>query len=432
MIKIQNTNKIMLSLFNVVKSEGDKTWVYNTLSSAFIEISTQAWNSLSSSNDRELLDTLKRQGIIVDDNQTEINKYRYIYYKKLFDNRTLSVTIAPTMQCNFGCPYCFEGTHKTMPKMQEEVIAALTTFLIKHSEDKKLSINWFGGEPLLAFDVICRICDTLNEHNVEFTSSMVTNGSLLTEDKTDHLDSLHLNHLQITLDGTAESHDKRRFYKGGLPSFNNIIANIDCLIRKTSIPLVIQVGVDNTNLHAYEDVYEYVSNRYKEALEKKRIIVGCNNIQNRTGFDCTGTCLTDRQLYDKRVRATEDGLYPELMAKLPGMSLPCMYRRTNQPAIDPQGNIYHCLEHLGMTGKSIGNICKGTMSFSKIADMAFMGDPFDDNECRQCNVLPVCGGGCPQDILACNDRKHKTYCSYHKQFLADMLPYLYKRFIKEQ
>lgn len=54
------------------------------------------------------------------------------------------------------------------------------------------------------------------------------------------------------------------------------------------------------------------------------------------------------------------------------------------------------------------------MSFAKISGMAFMGDPFDDEECRKCNVLPVCGGGCPQDIMQCKDRNNKTYCSSHK------------------
>ena len=420
---------VILSRFNVVKTTGADTWVFNTLTSAFVKLSTDIWNSLSSIEDKELLDVLARQGIIVKDSNTELNEYQYIFYKKLFDNKNLAVTIAPTMQCNFGCPYCFEGDHKTMPKMSEPVTAALEEYLIKQSETKDISINWFGGEPLLAFDVICKICDSLESNGVDFVSSMVTNGSLLSIEKIKKLEKLRLNHFQITLDGVAEKHDSRRFYKGGFPSFDTIIANIGNLLDNTALSIVIQVGVDNTNPQAYEEVYEFIDKRFPDTIPSGRIIIGCNNIQDRTGFDCTGNCMTDSQLYNRRITAIEQGSYPELMGKLPGHSLPCMYRRTNQPAIDPEGNIYHCLEHLGNPCFRVGNICDGTMSFSRIADMAFMGNPFDDEECRHCNVLPVCGGGCPQDIQRCADHKHKTYCSSHKHYLADMLPYLYKRFV---
>lgn len=419
------------SQFNVIKCKGNETWVFNTLTSAFIKIDTQTWESLSSCQDKDLLDMLVRQGIMVTDNKAELDKYRYIYYNRLFDNRTLAVTITPTMMCNFGCPYCFEGSHKTMPKMTEEVIVAVGKYIIEQSKKKTILINWFGGEPLLAFDVICEICDKLNEAHVEFCSSMVTNGSLLNEEKIRNLHKLNINHLQITLDGTAESHNSKRYYKGGRPSFDDIISNIANLLRMTSLKIVIQVGVDNNNPHAYEDVHAFIEQRFPEAMKEGRIVIGCNNIQNRTGFDCTGTCLTDEQLYQKEKKAIEEHSYPALMGKLPSLSLPCMYRKTNQPAIDPEGNIYHCLEHLGVPSYSVGNVCSGKMSFAKISGMAFMGDPFDDEECRKCNVLPVCGGGCPQDIMQCKNRNNKTYCSSHKKYLSEMLPYLYKRFIEK-
>lgn len=422
----------LLSQYNVVKTIGEDTWVFNTLTSAFVKLSTNAWSCLPSTEDKQLLCALERQGIVVEDHKVELDKYRYIYYKKLFDNHVLAVTIAPTMQCNFGCTYCFEGEHKTMPKMQATVAEAVAAYIIKQSESKEITINWFGGEPLLAFDVICQICDRLNAYNVDFSSSMVTNGSLLDTTKIAQLSKLHLTHLQITLDGTAHSHNNRRFYKGGRSSFDDIIRNIGNVLSLTSLRIVIQVGVDNTNLTAFEDVHRYIESHFPNAISDGRIVLSCNNIQNRTGFDCTGQCLTDRQLFDREVEAMEQGRYPQLMGKLPGRSLPCMYRRTNQPAIDPEGNIYHCLEHLGRPSLRVGNICKGTMSFAKIAEMAFVGNPFDDEECRRCNVLPVCGGGCPQDITYCTDRTHKTYCSPHKQYLADMLPHLYRQFVKAQ
>lgn len=419
--------KLRLSQFNVIKTLGESTWVYNTLTSAFIKIPAPVWSSVATSDDQQLVAALERQGILVEDNETELSKYRYIYYNKMFSSKMLSVTIAPTMHCNFGCPYCFEGVHKVMPAMNKDVEDALVNYLKEQSKSKEIAINWFGGEPLLAFDVINSVCSRLEAAGVEFVSSMVTNGSLLTEKTARQLSPLHLTHLQITLDGIAATHDRRRCYKNGKPSFADIMSNIRGLMSLTDISLAIQVGVDNTNPTAYEDVYEYMQMEFPDEMQSGRIVIGCNNIQNRTGFDKSGVCMTDRQLFEKGAKAVADGKYKELMTSMPGKSLPCMYRCTNQPVIDPEGNVYRCLEHLGRKELSVGSIISGKVSFGRVAGMAFEGDPFDDEECRRCAVLPVCGGGCPNDIVACKDRKHKNYCSIYKNYLADMLPVLYDR-----
>lgn len=62
------------SQFNVIKCKGNETWVFNTLTSAFIKIDTQTWESLSSCQDKDLLDMLVRQGIMVTDNKAELDK----------------------------------------------------------------------------------------------------------------------------------------------------------------------------------------------------------------------------------------------------------------------------------------------------------------------------------------------------------------------
>lgn len=89
---------------------------------------------------------------------------------------------------------------------------------------------------------------------------MVTNGSLFTPKIINNLYKLHLRNIQITLDGTAETHNKRRFYKNGTPSFYDIENNIKMLLHNTNIKLTIQVGVDIENHDAYENLYEYLKN----------------------------------------------------------------------------------------------------------------------------------------------------------------------------
>ena len=69
--------------------------------------------------------------------------------------RTVSLTIAPTMGCNFDCPYCFEQHRagKMSPKVQEDVVA-LVGHMLKASGAETLDVTWFGGEPLLAVDIV--------------------------------------------------------------------------------------------------------------------------------------------------------------------------------------------------------------------------------------------------------------------------------------
>lgn len=65
------------------------------------------------------------------------------------------ITICPTLACNFECPYCFEdrGRGKMAPEIQDDIVR-LAERMLDASKAKKLAITWFGGEPLMATDVI--------------------------------------------------------------------------------------------------------------------------------------------------------------------------------------------------------------------------------------------------------------------------------------
>lgn len=411
------------SYYNIVKSLGSETLVYNTLTSSFLKIPTSQWNSISEQSDVEYVSMLVKQGILVENHQTEINKYKYFFYKNAFANQVLELTIAPTMRCNFDCPYCFEGDNKSFPKMTEEVENAIIQYIIKKSKYQRVNICWFGGEPLLAFDKICSISSALDKKSVKFDANIITNGSLVTEKVLELLPTLHLTHIQISLDGVGVEHDKTRRYKNGKPSFLDIDRNIGSILSNTSIKVVLRVGVDNTHPDSYLKVYDYMSEKYPEAMADKRLEIGSNAIQNRTGFDKGQTCFSDEQLFDKeKFDLCHNNCFK---SSLPGMSIPCMYKKPTSLAIDSRGFIYPCLELLGVPDKSVGNIVKGEISFSKQANLLFDDSAFDDEECLTCNVFPICGGGCPKDREEFKGNK-SAYCTFYKKYLADLLPYYVK------
>ena len=100
--------------------------------------------------------------IIVDDSSRDLyflnSKTQSL--RKSYDTRTLSLIIAPTTGCNFACPYCFEP--KKNPKtMTREVEDRIIEYVRSRTLAENISLTWYGGEPLLAFDIIERLYDRI-------------------------------------------------------------------------------------------------------------------------------------------------------------------------------------------------------------------------------------------------------------------------------
>ncbi len=94
-----------------------------------------------------------------------------------------------------------------------------------------LTLSWFGGEPLLEYEVIRRVSLTIMRKCIKlkktFDSNITTNASLLTVDKMVGLLKSGVTSFQITLDGVQEKHDTKRLTKGGGPSYFTIMTNLE-------------------------------------------------------------------------------------------------------------------------------------------------------------------------------------------------------------
>lgn len=407
---------MVYSKFNIYNHQEEFTWVFNTLTLAFCKLRTQDMAQPFETMNKSLCTQLKRMGIIVDDCANEINQYKFRYFSSAFNSQNLFLTIAPVMTCNFSCQYCFEGVNKTMSKMSDAVAQKIVDFIASKT-NKNIQICWFGGEPLLAFDKIIQISQDLLGRGVEFSATMITNGSLLDIEKAKQLEKNCVKSIQITIDGLKHIHDKRRYFKSGRGSFDVIIENIRSVIENTNVQLLIEVNVDHSNSGAYEDVKEYFMQNFESAISNGRIRIGRNFVLDRTGFDSCGNCFsTYERMLEKLTNRDTSKL------GLPYTAVPCMYRNPMSYAIDPKGNLYKCLEFLEREEFSIGNVMAGTMSFSKLSNSVFECSPFDDKHCLNCPVLPICGGGCPKDRLNRKDDNDFSYCSSYKNHLSEILP----------
>lgn len=423
-----------LSLFNITYTEKEYCLVYNTFSSAFVRIPLSCWEeivqvihdgkSVPSHLETSVKDLIK-SGFIVSDKVDELNKYRYLYYSNMFDNQSIHLFIAPTMKCNFNCYYCFESGNKNHGLMSDDVVNNLVQHLYKNRE-KEIVIHWFGGEPLLGFRQILHISRLLNEKKVDFISTLITNGSLLTKSNIVFLEELHLQRIQISLDGIAKDHDRRRTFKNGKPSFQLIIANLRNLMQMTDNKVCIQVTVDHDNETAYDDVVTYMNLHFKEYVDSKRILIGRNFVRNRTDFDTSNVCFT----VDQQMKLEWENLSKQTREKamriLPGLYFPCMLRCKNSFAVDSKGDMFLCLEHLGNPRYRVGSFKEGKMNLNKIAEGRFMYMPFEDSACTKCAFLPICGGGCPIDRAKVKQGSLPSCCTIYKDKLVQLLPRLYE------
>lgn len=405
--------------------------LYNAMSGALAKLSKEAWEARET--DVSVSDTLKKQGFFVDEDVDELALCKFKYYQGMFAHKDFVVMIAPTMQCNFDCPYCFEGEYKRAGLMDDTVEDALVAVMTAHKK-KKIHITWYGGEPLLGFKRMLSISHRLAKEAVDYESHILTNGSLLSEEKIAQLDILHLNTVQISMDGVASDHDKRRCYKNGTPSFQHIIANLSLLLERTDVKVNVKVALDKQNAGGYDELKAFLSERFSSYMKSGQLYVSCSHVLDKTGFDACGLCYTREELFQNGISCLEAGRENPWFSLVPQPARACMFRQPFSLNVDSEGYMYHCMEQFGNPRYRIGNIKNKFVNFSRLAQGMFAKDPFDDPECRNCKVLPLCGGGCPMDRLKYTgtDRKEPDYCSIYRGRIEKLIFYMYDHYIKKQ
>jgi hypothetical protein len=408
------------SKYNIYAKRDGKVSIFNTFTSALVQLDNDIFNGLFTiENNSDIIKQLIDMGIIINERKEEIQKYKYIQYSKMFRNNRIVLYICPTMNCNFSCSYCFEAGNKRKINMTEDVEDAIIRFLVKNKE-KKISIIWFGGEPLLNIRTIENITKKLEMEHVNYSSSMITNGSLLNSHAIDILKKISIEFIQISMDGTKTIHDSRRYFHSGKGSFNIIISGIKRLLSETSIPITIQVAIDKTNFQEYEKLLVFFNQEFPSQMKKKRIQLNYNIVKDRTNFDTQGSCMNHQDYFDYLMRIDELKINNKRNLFLPDIASPCMYNSVGTYAITPDGEIFKCIEHVGNKNKSIGNIIKESISLERLSSCFFTANHLENSECIDCPVLPVCGGGCPLD-REIDQGVNKVACSFYKTHIDNIL-----------
>jgi uncharacterized protein len=142
----------------------------------------------------------------------------------------LNLFLFSTEHCNFRCTYCYEDYK--IGRMKPEIVSGIKNLLHhRYKTLKLLEVSWFGGEPLLAKDVIFEISETilsLQEQNpdLNYVANITTNGYYLTKQVAKELINSGISMYQISLDGDRQLHDTTRVLSNGKGSFDVIMSNL--------------------------------------------------------------------------------------------------------------------------------------------------------------------------------------------------------------
>lgn len=205
--------------------------------------------------DNEALEELYQQGFLVDANLDE-QKFVTGILEKERNKVRMDLIILPHENCNFRCVYCYQDFERG--KMPRGIIEGLKAFVNQNIEKyKALNVSWFGGEPLLAVDIILELNDFFIERcerdSIGFSSTMTTNGYLLTPDVADKLIRRRVKSFQVTLDGPARVHNMNRRLAGGGETYQKIVNNLIALKnRSDDFSVRIRVNLDNSSIPLIE------------------------------------------------------------------------------------------------------------------------------------------------------------------------------------
>lgn len=402
-----------------------------------IERGEEGKSTLEPIKKKEIYQALERGGfILADESLDEIDFFSFAYNKKKYSDEVLNLTIAPTLDCNFNCYYCYEKKVKKSKaymsaKTQEELIQFIG-FYLKGRRD--LAISWYGGEPLLAIDTIFSLSGHFlalcKEKDCRYESSIITNGFLLSKETVDRLAQCKITHAQVTIDGPQDIHDARRQAPGHTGTFDTIMKNIDYARKFMTISL--RVNVDKNNVETVGELLDYL----KENGLTDNIgvymgrVVDCHKDFSRQQMNL----LLEQEEYFQKMKEVFKkaimeknivwfGPYPSPRV------LPCGAVNVGTFAIDPDGYVYKCWEVLGMREEAVFHLSKPEM-INRQQLRWINWDARDDQECRECKFFPMCNGGCVLDAM--KGKKSCAHWRYNLEGMLGILAYKYENLVKKE
>ena len=347
---------------------------------------------------------LEEQGKLFTDDKYE--NLAFDFKKRNTVIKALCLHIAHT--CNLNCEYCFASQgkyHGERALMSFEVGKRAIDFLIENSGSRvNLEVDFFGGEPLMNFDVVKQIVayarSIEKEHNKNFRFTLTTNGMLVDDDVIEFANK-ECHNVVLSLDGRKEVHDRYRVDYAGNGSWEKIVPKFQKFVNARGGKNYYMRGTfTHANPDFLEDIKTMLDLGFSE-LSMEPVVAASDDPAALTEADKPVVMKQYEDLAKLMLERDKEGkpfTFYHYMIDLKGG--PCIYKRisgcgsgTEYMAVTPWGDLYPCHQFVGDEKFKLGDIWSGVNN-KKIQDEFASCNVYAREECRDCWARLYCSGGC--------------------------------------
>ena len=320
--------------------------------------------------------------------------------------KALCLHVAHT--CNLNCSYCFASQgrfHGERAIMSFETGKRAIDFLVENSGTRRnLEVDFFGGEPLLNWDVVKQIVEYARSIeksvNKNFRFTLTTNG-MLVDDEVIEYSNREMHNVVLSLDGRKEVHDRFRVDYAGRGSYDVIVPKFQKFVEARGGKNYYMRGTfTHANPDFLKDIETMLDLGFTE-LSMEPVVCAPGDPMALTEEDYPIVCEQYEklaELMDQRRREGRPFTFYHYMIDLEDG--PCIYKRisgcgsgTEYMAVTPWGDLYPCHQFVGEEKFKLGDIWNGVNNTAVQGEFAAC-NVYAREECRDCWARLYCAGGC--------------------------------------
>jgi uncharacterized protein len=483
------------SIYNKIVPYGTSHLIFNQVTGALLRVGLKSKHRIETVlngdfSDQKMVEKLRSLGYLIDE-VDERAQLRKVYDEKTSNSIHKHLFITVTDRCNLGCHYCFEDKNQWI-KMSAETQETLKEFGRKFLTDTKTNyfgIGWYGGEPTMNMPAVenlsayfTKLCA---EEGISFYQMMITNGTTFTDAITEKIIQLGIKRVQITVDGFKEDHDVSRPYlkdlrledmseaqrrqvgkinpslllpvigqKPSTPksSYDEILKGIERFVNRGG-----EVSLRmNVNEQTIGRVHNLLDDLLKRNLFEKNEkggfvyayahpIYDAGGCASSSGEGNCGSCKISTmkmESFAKKIDQIKEWYkdngvkYFDHSVQMKFTGDTCTANKKWEYVVNPDGTLTKCTHHVGMPDKVIGDIRDLNPNPDQMADKLLSQfdrfNPFDDKECYNCEVLPICMGGCKSNNKVGESQQYDAGCIATRFTYESDIVRLYEKSIKSE
>lgn len=365
------------------------------------------------------IEELKRDGKLFTEDVYADKKFNFKARNTVV--KALCLHIAHT--CNLNCEYCFASQgkyHGERALMSFEVGKQAIDFLVANSGTRhNLEVDFFGGEPLMNFEVVKQIVayarSIEKEKNKNFRFTLTTNGVLVDDDVIEFANR-ECHNVVLSLDGRKEVHDRLRKTVNGKGSYDVIVPKFQKFVQsRGGKGYYVRGTYTHNNVDFTNDIFHMADLGFTE-LSMEPVVCKPTDPYALTQEDLPKLFEQYEILAKEMIKRKKEGrpfTFYHYMIDLKGG--PCIYKRiagcgsgTEYLAVTPWGELFPCHQFVGDPKYSMGDVWKGVTN-KEMQDNFKCCNAYAREKCKDCWAKLYCSGGCAANAYHASGSIDGTY-----------------------